>query len=65
MALPNILVNCSKASPTAELVTELNTWDLHAALVCGKYPIGTFALLPDFFDWLQREVRSTSLPTAL
>ena len=58
-------MNCSKASPTVELVTELSAWDLHAALACGGYPIGTFALLPDFFDWLQREVRSASLPAVL
>ncbi|KIM36932.1 hypothetical protein M413DRAFT_31326 [Hebeloma cylindrosporum] len=60
IALPNILMNCSKASPTAELVTALNTWDLCAALTCGGYPIDTFALLPDFFDWLQREFREPS-----
>ena len=58
-------MNCSKASPTVELVTELNMWDLHAALACRGYPIGTFTLLPDFFDWLQREVRSASLPAVL
>lgn len=30
--LINTLMHCSKALPTAELITGLNTWDLYTAL---------------------------------